>query len=190
MRKRNVAAVQLPVSSLPAELPHGLDDCEYPVHPGVRVRQPAPVGIKRERAAGRCSLIRHKVRPFAGAAKPQVLQADQHRVGEGVVDHRQVDVGVRHPGHPHGLRPRLSSERRGQISHLGDHRVIMPFRYSQHRYTALSGVAGAFRRGNHHGRPGIGYQAAIDKVKWPRDPTRLVVLIEVERPIMKVGPRD
>ena len=174
-------AVELPVARLAAKLPHRLDDEEDAVHARVRVAQPAAAGVQREVAARRRPLPRDEVRALAPAAEAQPLQRHQRRVRERVVHHRQVDVvvrdarglqrgGARHPRH-----------RRGQVRHLADDGVVVALRAGEHPHGLLAQVARPLCRRDDDGRAGVGDEAAVEQVEGPRDPARVVVVVEGHR---------
>src|SRR3546814_6469496 len=52
MRQRDRGAGHLALAALAAKLPHRLDGGEDPEHARMRERQPAAVGVERQRAAG------------------------------------------------------------------------------------------------------------------------------------------
>ena len=89
-----LGARDLPVSALASQLPGGLQQEEHAVHAGVAVGKSAAVGVHWEVAAGCGALVGDEVGALAPSAEAEGLQGDEDRVGEGVVDHGEVDVGV------------------------------------------------------------------------------------------------
>ena len=78
-----------------AHLPHALLQGVHAVHARVHVAEAAAVGVERQLAAdGAVLRSLMKARRLARLAEAQVLQAVERQVGEGVVDHQVVDVGV------------------------------------------------------------------------------------------------
>src|SRR5579875_1199620 len=92
---RQLAVRHLPdplIGVVVAQLPDTLDDGEHPVHTRMVVGETAAVGIHREGAARRGALAADEVAALALLAKAQLFQRQQHGVGEGVVDHRQIEI--------------------------------------------------------------------------------------------------
>ena len=158
------------------------------------VRQPAAAGVQREIAARRRPLVRYEIRRLAPPAEPQRLQRHHHGIGKGIVNHRQIQIAVRQPGPRHRPRPRFPGRRNGVRRHLADDVMVVGLAAAQHPDRLLAAGRRPFRRGNDHRRPAVGHQTAVQQMKRPRHPPRVVVIIETHRRVVhlrhrvKVGP--
>ena len=112
------AGIELALSRLASELSYCFHDGENAVHPRVRVGKTSAVRVEREVAARRRALVGDEVRAFARSTEPEALQRSDHRVGERVVDHCQVQVVVGQPGHLERLRSGVPAPGSGQVWHL------------------------------------------------------------------------
>ena len=77
---------------LAAQLPHRLHEQEHAVLAGVGVRQPAAVGVRRQRPTGAELAVLHERAAFTLGAEAEVLEVQQRGDGERVVAHEHVDV--------------------------------------------------------------------------------------------------
>ena len=72
--------------------------------------------------------------------------------------------------------------------------MVVRLAAAQHPDRLLAAARRPFRRGNDHRRPAVGHQAAVQQMKRPRHPPRIVVIIETHRRVVhlrhrvKVGP--
>ncbi len=80
---------------LAAQLPRRFAQQEQAAHARMRRRESAAVGVGRERAAEPqvAAVVGTNGPPSPFGAKPEILEHDQHRVGERVVHREHVDVG-------------------------------------------------------------------------------------------------
>ena len=83
-----VAVGEHDVLAFLAHLAHRLDQQRQPVHARVAVAQPAAVGVDRQRAARRDAAVRDERAALALGAEPQVLEEQDRRDREGVVELR------------------------------------------------------------------------------------------------------
>src|SRR5688500_2015194 len=77
----------LPRSALAAQQARGLDDRKDAVHPRVRVREPASVGVDGQGAAGRGAAVLEEGHALAALGEAERLQHERRPGGEGVVEH-------------------------------------------------------------------------------------------------------
>ena len=91
-----------------AQLPDRLDDLGHAAAiGGMVVAEPAAIRIERQLAdAGDEIAIGDESAAFALRAKAEILQRDQHRDREAVIDRRILDIGRRDTGLGEGLRTR------------------------------------------------------------------------------------
>ena len=83
---------------LAAELADGFDDEEHAAHPRMAGREPAAVGVRRQRAVERESSVLDERAALPLRAEPEVLERDQHGDRERVVELEHVDVVERDAG--------------------------------------------------------------------------------------------
>ncbi len=92
----DLGAVDLGVAAVAAKLAHRLDDVVAADE--VRLGQQAAVGVDRQAPARRDGAGRGDLGPGALLGEPEVLELQEHRDGEAVVDLGNVDVGGCQPG--------------------------------------------------------------------------------------------
>jgi len=73
------------------------------VHAGMHVGKTAAIGVGRQFAAGGGIALGDEGSGLAAGYEPQILEAVDRQMREGVVDHQMVDVLVRDPGLGEGL---------------------------------------------------------------------------------------
>src|SRR6218665_2276083 len=79
---------------LAAQLAHRLQDREHAVHAGVRVEQAAAMGVERQGPAGPRVALGDERAGLAPTDETHVLQPVQRQVGERIVDHQVIDIGM------------------------------------------------------------------------------------------------
>src|SRR5271163_4458089 len=125
VRDRSLAIGDLARAAFLAQLPGRLDQQEQPIHAGVTIGQPAPIGVDRQIALGRNASIGHKAAAFALRAKADILEK-QYRVDrERVVELDDIDVFRAEPGHcisgaARGQRPGHCQIRHARNIGMGD----------------------------------------------------------------------
>src|SRR6218665_3601294 len=79
---------------LAEQLAHRLQDREHAVHAGVRVEQAAAMGVERQATAGPRVALGDERAGLAPTDETHVLQPVQRQVGERIVDHQVIDIGM------------------------------------------------------------------------------------------------
>ena len=105
MRQRDVMPANLPGAALAAELSDAFDHGEQSVHARVAVRQAAAIGIDGQAATRRDAAVLHEGPAFALRAEAEILQEQDRRDGEGVVEERYIDIARGYSGRSIGPRP-------------------------------------------------------------------------------------
>src|SRR4029079_2618204 len=93
---RELRVLDLASVRLAPKLARRLDEQEHAAHAGMAVRQPAAVGVRRQRSPEAELAVLDEGAAFARLAEPERLDAGQHHVGERVLDLTGVDVGRLH----------------------------------------------------------------------------------------------
>ena len=95
---------------------------------------------------------------LAARHKPQILEAVDRQMGEGVVDHQVIDVAVGDAGLGKGLGAGDAERARGgEIRHLADHRGFDTLAGAEEINRLLREVAGALGRDQDQGAAAIGH---------------------------------
>ena len=150
------------------------------------VGQTAAAGVHGEVSAGSGALVRHEVGTLAGFAVAKALKGCQHRVGEGVVNHGEVDVVMGYAGHLQGCGTGVARPCARKVLHLADNAVVVAFRRSEDVNGRLRQVARALRSGNDIRSSRVRYQTAVGKVEGPGNPARVVVVVKGHGSVLEV----
>src|SRR6056297_2324872 len=128
-----------------AQLGHGLDQCEQPVHTRVVAAQPAAIGVDRQAAARRNGPGGDERAAFALGAKAEVFEEHQRADGKGVIEHDMVDIGHAHARLGHRRRAGLLCRRFRERRHRGDLAVTYGHAAAKYRHERLAQIACAVR---------------------------------------------
>ena len=116
---------------------------------------------------------------LAPSAEAEGLEGDEDCVGEGVVDHSEVDVGVGKSRHFQRPRPGLPGYSGSEVSLLQDTlAVVVTFGCPEDPDGFLLSALGYRRRSDDRCAAAIGDEAAVGEVEGPGDPAGLVVVID------------
>ena len=170
-------------------LPDALLQGVHAVHARVHVGEAAAVGVQRQLAADRGVPLTDEPGRLARLAEAQVLQAVERQVGEGVVDHQVVDVGV---GDPRLVERLLAGDAErlggGEVLHLADHRRLDALAGSQDVDRLLREVLGPLGAGQDDGAAAVGDQAAHQHAERPGDHRRVQHVVDGDR-VLEAGAR-
>lgn len=162
----HVDVAHLTVATVATELAHGLDEDEHPVHPGVRVRQSATVGVGGQRTARAEATVGDEGSALALRAEPEVFEGHQSGDGKAVVQLDDIDVGMYDTGHLHRLRAGDRRAGGGDVGHLADrHAVGVGSAGAEDVGRRLGEIAGSFCRRDDECSGAIGDEAAIELVE-------------------------
>src|SRR5882757_584278 len=77
-----------------SHLPYALLQGVHAVHPRMHVGEAAAVGVHRQFASGGGVTLAYEVLRLAAPHEAEVFEPVERNVGEGVVHHQMIDVGV------------------------------------------------------------------------------------------------
>src|SRR5262245_53582569 len=152
--------LDLALAAFAAHLPHALDDVQPALHVGLR--EVAAGSVDRELAAERdAAAAIDEGAGLALAAEAGMLEPEQHRHGEVVVELRHVDVPRRHAGHAVGVGDAVALMR--QIPPFALAQVLrgMALAHAPDRHRPLTAIARALGRGHDDAYGAVADQAAI-----------------------------
>src|SRR5947209_7696491 len=92
----HLSAFDLTLAPCTAELPYRFDDVVR--GHGVRLGKQASMGVDRTSAAEVEPIVANELRPFALRGEPEILELEQHRDGEAVIDLGDIDIAQREAG--------------------------------------------------------------------------------------------
>src|SRR6218665_53736 len=166
LHQRGSGTRDLTRTAVRAQLTHRLDDAEQAVHAWMHARQPATVGVDRQRAAWSDTAIGDERAAFPFLAEAQIFQKQDGGDGEKVVHpyHNHTLASYHPPPHPRPLhrdRPGDTGGGYGQVLHAGDLPVRMRHGSAQHMDRLARPILGNVRRLHHHRRSAVGDQAAV-----------------------------
>ena len=157
----------------------------------VRLAELAPVRVDRQTAAQLDRAVRDEVLGFAAFTESELLYLRQYQRREVVVKDRGLDVGraqaallpelprtERHLGNAGDRRPK---ERAHHVLILG----CALRRGGDYRRRSLE-VASPFERGNEQRLTTIGFLTAVEQMQGFDDPTRVLMIVEGDRPLVEV----
>ena len=159
---------------LAAELTHRFDDFGHAAAVrGVVVAEPAAVGVERELAgAGNEVAVRHELSAFALLAEPEVLDLQEDRDGEAVVNRRVLDVAGLHARFLERARARPRRARVGEIdfaAHLVLRRFSRPDEFHERPLQAFRDL----RPRHDHRAAAVAHDAAVEAMQRIRDHRRV-----------------
>ncbi len=158
-----------------AQLPDRLRDQEQAVHPGVAEAEAAAVGVHRQARAARRGAPALDVRAaLALRAEAEVLQEQDRRDREGVVELEHVDVVRGQAGLLEGPPARLDGGRAGQVGHRRDVAVGMCLAGAEEPHAAIA-------RGQDRRRAAVGDQAAVADAEGVGDARRREDVLDRQR---------
>src|SRR6218665_3640485 len=161
LHQRGSGTRDLTRTAVRAQLTHRLDDAEQAVHAWMHARQPATVGVDRQRAAWSDTAIGDERAAFPFLAEAQIFQKQDGVDGESVVQLDDIDVVGRDTRPLHRQRPGDTGGGYGQVLHAGDLPVRMRHGSAQHMDRLARPILGNVRRLHHHRRSAVGDQAAV-----------------------------
>ena len=172
----------LPRRALAAQLAHRFDDEEHPAHAGMTGRQPAAVGVRRQRPVPAQAPALDERAALALAAEPEVLEREQHGDRERVVQLEHVDVGQRHAGALERQRTGLRGRREVDVGHLADVEVMRErVGRAEDVGRRLAQIAGPLVRRDDARRAAVGDHAAVEHVQRVGDEARRQHVVDGDR---------
>ena len=123
-------------------------------------RQAAAVGVGRARPIEGQPSTGHECASLAARAEAEILEREQHRDRERIVNHTQIHVVMANSSHRHRSRSRL---RGGDFEHVlvTDARVPHRFGGTEDGCSLLLRIARALGRSHDQGAAAVGDHAAI-----------------------------